>query len=245
MRVKDTLLFAIFFILQLNINAQVINNLVVFCNDGEPFTLILNGMKENQNPLTNVRIEGLDLKVYEVKVIFQNPKMKDMDTKLTFFRTGKECVFALNKQGGRKHTLDYISEKEIDGFLNNNPPVTEQMPSNVNTNTQTQVNTVNDTSKNTNTPQTSQFQNTVNNIVSQPTEEGKLKTALNSLDNTTFSVGQARNIISMLSSQQSRLAFAKQVCSKAKDPNIYITILDALVNEVVKLEFQNFLGGKK
>src|ERR1700756_1367495 len=120
------LLLFFFFVTCSVVNSQVINNLVVFCNEGGRFTLILNGLKENQTPETSVRVEGLDLKVYEVKVIFEDTKLKDVNTTLTFYRTGKECVFALNKKGKKTHTMDYVSEKDI------NPPVIQQPDMNVN-----------------------------------------------------------------------------------------------------------------
>jgi hypothetical protein len=233
----------------LMVKAQVINNLVVFCNDG-PFTLILNGFKMNENPQTNVRVESLDLKVYEVKIIFENHKFKDHSTKLTFFRTGKECVFALNKHGRRKHTMDYVSEKEIDGFI---PAANPETSPRVISDTQSQIQPqtqVNNTSTNTSTLSNptntlTPFQSTLANIALQPTEEGKLNTALHSLENITFSVAEVKEVFALFSSEQSRLAFAKQICTKAKDPSTYTPIIDAFINEAVKQEFKKFLGSKK
>ncbi|MGZ3932870.1 MAG: DUF4476 domain-containing protein, partial [Bacteroidia bacterium] len=115
--------------------SQVVNNLVVFANDGEAFTLIMNGERYNETPQTRVRVTGLTLKQYQVKLIFKNPKMKDHDTKLTFFSTGTECEFALNKKGKRKHTMDYFTEKPMEGY--------GQPQSNVQNNVQT--NTVQNT----------------------------------------------------------------------------------------------------
>lgn len=215
--------------MQLLAKAQVINNLVVFCNDSR-FTLILNGLKENETPETNVRVAGLDLKVYEVTVIFENRKLKNHTTKVTFFRTGKECVFALNKHGRRKHTLDYVSEKEIDGFL---PPINTETPTNVNSETQTNTNTL---TTNTTNNTTTSFQTTLANIIAQPTEEGKLKTAIASLENTTFSVEQVKQLLALFSSKESRHAFVKQLQVKAKDPSMYISIIETVLKEVGKIK---------
>ncbi|MHB8260262.1 MAG: DUF4476 domain-containing protein [Bacteroidia bacterium] len=229
---KYIFLVGLFFLSFSSIKAQIVNNLVVFCNDSR-FTLILNGLKENETPQTNVRVVGLDLKVYEVKVIFENRKLKDHTNKITFFRTGKECVFALNKHGRRKHTLDYVSEKEIDGFL---PPVNNDTTAHVYSNTQT---------NNTNTINATQFQTTLSNIIAQPTEEGKLKAALASLENTTFSVEQVKNIFITFSTPQKRLAFAKQLWAKAKDPSIYTNIIDTFLTEALRGEFNLFIQGRK
>jgi hypothetical protein len=241
MKLKYIILFIGLVGTHLAIKAQVINNLVAFCNDSR-FTLILNGVKMNEAPLTNVRVEGLDLKVYEVKVIFENKKLKDHSTILTFFRTGKECVFALNKHG-KKHTLDYVSEKDIDGFLP--PPVYTETPVNTNSDNQTQTNNTNTTTVNNPVTPESQLQTTISNIIAQPTEEGKLKAALASLEKTTFSIAQIKHIFTLFSSEQSRLAFAKQVCSMVKDPSTYTPLVDAFVNEAIKDVFKAFIAGKK
>ncbi len=238
----------IFCIAQLGLKAQVINNLVVFCNEGERFTLILNGLKENQTPETNVRVEGLDLKVYKVRIIFENPKLKEHETTLTFYRTGKECVFALNKHG-KKHTMDYVSEKEIDGFLNpavpqtpvvTNPPIEAQV---ITSNTLTTVDS--NATNNITTTEAPSFQTTLTNIISQPTEADKLNTAVGLLENNTFSISQIKQMLSVFSTEQTRLAFAKQVCAKIKDPTTHTAIMDAFINLAVKQEFQNCLKNKK
>jgi hypothetical protein len=244
---KFRYLLITFCIVQLGLKAQVINNLVVFCNEGERFTLILNGLKENQIPETNVRVEGLDLKVYQVRIIFENPKLKEHETTLTFYRTGKECVFALNKHG-KKHTLDYVSEKEIDGFLN---PALPQTPAVISPSIEMATtppqpisteNNVNNDIPNTTPPS---FQTTLANIISQPTEADKLNTAVTLLENNTFSVSQIKQMLSVFSTEKTRLAFAKQVCAKTKDPSTYTAIVDAFLNQAVKQELQNFLKNKK
>jgi hypothetical protein len=231
----------------ITIKAQVINNLVVFCNEGERFTLILNGLKENQTPETNVRVEGLDLKVYQVRVIFENPKLKEHETTLTFYRTGKECVFALNKHG-KKHTLDYVSEKEIDGFLNPAVPQTPAVtnpPIEMTTTPAQPITTENNVSGNLPNTSTPSFQTTLASIAAQPTDAGKLNTALTVLQNNTFSIAQIKQMLSLFSNEQTRLAFAKQICAQTKDPATYTVIVDTFINQTVKQELQKFLESKK
>ena len=241
---KFRYLLIIFCVAQLGLKAQVINNLVVFCNEGERFTLILNGLKENQTPQTNVRVEGLDLKVYEVKVIFENKKLKEHTSTLTFYRTGKECVFALNKHG-KKHTMDYVSEKEIDGFLNPAIPQTQAVANPVIEQQTITTNTLTNVESNINTTETPAFQTTLNNILSQPTDAAKLNTAVTLLENNNFSILQIKQILSVFSTEQTRLAFAKQVCTRIKDPATHTAIMDAFINQTVKQELQNFLNTKK
>src|ERR1700756_4535741 len=233
MKLRYLLLIPAFFAVQVTVKAQIVNNLVVFSNEGERFTVILDGVKENQTPENYVRIVGLDLKVYQVKIIFENKKLKDVNTTLTFFRTGKECIFALNKHGKKKHTLDYNSEKEIDGFID---PATQQNPQNINAPTSTEnltsVPTTAPTPEPVTNPAISTFQTALNN-------------ALTMLANGTLNVNQIKQVFAVFSTDQSRLAFAKQACAKLKDPNVYTEIVNLFANGAIRQELQLFLQSKK
>jgi hypothetical protein len=89
--------------------------MVVFCNDGEPFTLILNGERINMEPQTKVRVEGLTLKKYQAKVVFKNQKLKESNTTITFFSTCFECEFAVNRKSKKKFSIDYFTDRPIPG----------------------------------------------------------------------------------------------------------------------------------
>jgi len=93
--------------------------MVVFCNEAEPFTLVLNGERINMTPQTRVRAEGLTLKKYETKVIFQNTKIREANTTITFYSTGYECEFGVNKKGKKTYKIEYFTEKKIEGFADN------------------------------------------------------------------------------------------------------------------------------
>jgi hypothetical protein len=142
---KIFLLLLFFAAVQPEASSQVINNLVVFSNDGEKFTLILNGEKQNLYPESKIRVTDLTLKVYKVTIIFENKDLKPHNTDLTFFNTNYECTFALNKHG-KKHTMDYVTDTPI------NQPPTQLANTNTSTGTNTSSNTTStNTSPNTNT----------------------------------------------------------------------------------------------
>jgi hypothetical protein len=247
MRFRSLLFVFGFCAIQLNIKAQIVNNLVIFSNEGQPFTLILDGLKENQTPATNVRVVGLDLKAYQVKVIFENKKLKDANTTITFFRTGKECVFGLNKKGKKKHTIDYVSEKEIDGFLdaqNQQTPPSINTPPPTETQTLTSVPTTVPTPEPVSTPTVSAFEAGLNNIAAQPTDDGKLNAALALLKNGSLSVTQIKQILSLFSSETSKLTFAKQACTQLKNPVACTEIIGSFIPSPIKQELQNFIEGK-
>lgn len=112
------LFLSLFISLAFTAFSQTINNMVVFCNDGEPFTLILNGERINMEPQTRVVAKGLTLKKYQTKVIFKNENIKEANTTITFFSSGYECEFSLNRKSKRKYKIEYFTETKI--------PVTEQ-----------------------------------------------------------------------------------------------------------------------
>lgn len=142
---KNYMFFLIAFLFMLStVSAQVNNNLVVFCNEGEKFILILNGQKYNEIPATSVKASNLNLTAYKVKVIFENSRVKDLNTTLSFFKTGKECVFGLMKKGNRKYSMDYVSATDIDPVSNantGNRDFSTEPNTETNTNTNTNTNT--------------------------------------------------------------------------------------------------------
>jgi len=54
------------------------NNLIVYSQDGLKFSVILNGIRQNNEPQTNVKVTGLNATNYQVKIIFDN-KMPDLN----------------------------------------------------------------------------------------------------------------------------------------------------------------------
>ena len=85
----------------------------MFCNEAEPFTLILNGERINMTPQTRVKAENLTVKKYQTKIIFSNPKIKEANTVITFFGTNNECEFVLKKKGKKKYKIEYFTERKI------------------------------------------------------------------------------------------------------------------------------------
>ncbi len=55
------------------------NNLVIYTEQGEGFTVILNGIRQNSLPETNVKITGLIQPSYKLKIIFSDKALSDVD----------------------------------------------------------------------------------------------------------------------------------------------------------------------
>lgn len=63
------------------------NTLIVYSQDGLKFSVVLNGIKQNPQPETNVKITGLNAPNYQVKIIF-NSKIPDIDQNVYLMNGG-------------------------------------------------------------------------------------------------------------------------------------------------------------
>lgn len=170
-------------LLSLSGRADVINDLIVFSNEGEKFILILNGERYNEVPAVRVTALGLTLPTYKVKVIFENKKLEDHNTTLYFYATGKEISFVLNKKGKKKHSMDYVSEKNMPGFT----PVTDNSDVGDQTTTDTDTGTNTTTETNTNTTNTTNPTNTNSDANALSIKAGNLNIGLNEKGNIKLS----------------------------------------------------------
>lgn len=59
--------------------AQLSSKITVFSEEGKPFYLIVNGIKQNDKPLTNVMVDGLTFPNYKVKVLFEDANLAPID----------------------------------------------------------------------------------------------------------------------------------------------------------------------
>ncbi len=72
--------------------AQPTSNLIVFAEQGEKFWLILNGVKQNVDPQTNVKVTGLNAPNYKAKIIFENNNLPDLDENVYLMDGGNPMI---------------------------------------------------------------------------------------------------------------------------------------------------------
>ena len=96
---KKTLFFLILIVSGVFLKAQN-SNLILFTENGERFYAILNGLRMNDDALTNVKIEALNASSYKLRVIFENDVLGSMD-KTVFIEPGSETTYniRLNNKG--------------------------------------------------------------------------------------------------------------------------------------------------
>lgn len=93
------------------------NNLVIFSEQGEQFYLVLNGIKQNAKPETNVKVTNVMQSWVTTKIIFSDGKTADLDKKLPLMSGGNEVqgyefVYAV-KKNDKGYKLAYRSEAVI------------------------------------------------------------------------------------------------------------------------------------
>lgn len=103
-------------IMWFTVHAQ--NDLVVFSNNGEKFYLYVNGVKQNANYETNIRVTNIQQPWVKVKVVFEdNKRIPDLTKTVQFVwgaeqKKGWEFVYQIvNKKG--KYQLKPFSAAEI------------------------------------------------------------------------------------------------------------------------------------
>ena len=97
-------LFCIASILSVSSTLAQVSNLILFTEQGEQFTVILNGIKQNDKPETNVKVTGLNAPNYKMKVIFENKTIPDMD-KNVFLELGSEVTYSIKKNAQAVYTI--------------------------------------------------------------------------------------------------------------------------------------------
>ncbi|MEY4703059.1 MAG: hypothetical protein RIR96_956 [Bacteroidota bacterium] len=85
----------------------------IFSEDGDKFTLILNGEKQNETPQTNVRIEELPQPYYNAKVIFEDKALAPISKNSLMITDadGKfmDVTYKIRKDKQNKPKMNYFS----------------------------------------------------------------------------------------------------------------------------------------
>lgn len=93
-------------------NAQV-SNLIVFTENGERFNLIVNGIIQNSNPETNIKVTDLNADSYKIRVEFDDTTIPVMNKNIYFPVRGNEYTYTVKKNRKGEYTLRYISDVPV------------------------------------------------------------------------------------------------------------------------------------
>jgi len=123
--------------------AQTPHAVSVFAEQGENFTLILDGMKENASPMSRVDVTGLPNDVYTVKIVFDNQTIPNLDDKIHLVGVNgpMDVVYVLKKNSKGIYVLRINSFKAASGATALAATSTPQSGGNTTTTQTTSMNT--------------------------------------------------------------------------------------------------------
>ena len=108
---KNTLLIAFTLLFCLKVAAQK-SNVILFTENGERFYAILNGIRMNTEPVTNLKVQDLNQPNYALKVIFENKAIGEMN-KTLYVEAGVEAVYAVRLDNKGSYKLGFRSSVPI------------------------------------------------------------------------------------------------------------------------------------
>lgn len=96
---KTILLFSILFVSLLSFAQS--SNLIIFSENGERFSVVLNGILQNGQPETNVMVQGLIAPTYQAKIIFENVQIPELTKTIYLNEPNVQVTLKLktNKKG--------------------------------------------------------------------------------------------------------------------------------------------------
>ncbi|HNL33222.1 MAG TPA: DUF4476 domain-containing protein [Bacteroidia bacterium] len=119
---KNTFFTMAFVLCAFFVKAQS-SNVILFTENGEKFYAILNGVRQNTSPETNVKVTGLNANFYKLKVIFEDTKLGEKDFNLAF-NPGMETTFSIKFNSKKNsYSLRPLSEVPLAQAL---PPAPNQ-----------------------------------------------------------------------------------------------------------------------
>ena len=86
---------------------------VLSTEGGQPFYVVLNGMRLTPEPVTTFRLEALDQPGYKLKIIFADTALGELDKNL-YVNPGNRTTYSI-KQGKRGWKLAYVSDEPLGG----------------------------------------------------------------------------------------------------------------------------------
>ncbi len=88
------------------------SDLVVYSNDGVKFTLEVNGVQQNAEPTTNVKVEGITQEFISVRMLFTAANIPPLKKSFTLVNNKEtSAMLFLNKKG--QYKLRYMGENPI------------------------------------------------------------------------------------------------------------------------------------
>ncbi len=107
------LLFLALSLCSLELMAQ--RHAVIFSEQGEKFTVTLNGEQLNKTPLTRVKTRNITADAARVRVVFEDSKILPVSSNIVFLEPSEERVFVLKKGAKGNYVLRFFTTGDVSG----------------------------------------------------------------------------------------------------------------------------------
>lgn len=107
---KEVALLIVVCLTLVKAQAQNSYNIILFTEQGERFWAVLNGVRQNEDPETNVKITGLNANLYKVKVIFEDKNLGEMDKNLYLPEHAAEVTYVIKKNKKGEYAPRYMGD---------------------------------------------------------------------------------------------------------------------------------------
>jgi hypothetical protein len=251
------------------------SNVVLFTENGEKFKVILNGIRQNARPETNVKITSLNAEYFKVKIVFENQTIGEKNFNLAI-EQGMESSYSIKKNSKGEYVLRLVNTVPVNQSLNSVPNQSvvvysanpSALPSNQNVNQQEETkvdvkpieNVVSNETISQNTvflkgysgltgcsaPMIeSDFIDFKKSIESIKFEDAKMNAAKNGIGIQCFLVSQIRELMQLFSFEETKLELAKYAYPFAYDIGNYSKLNDVFTFETSIEEINAFIQSKK
>lgn len=82
-------------------------NLIFFTPEGEGFYVIINGVRQNDQPQTNVMVKGVNAAMFKVKIIFEDKSLGEIDKNLPMPEEPSEITYQIKKGKSGEYVLRF------------------------------------------------------------------------------------------------------------------------------------------
>src|SRR5690348_15656240 len=105
---KSLYLFGLAFLFSVAAIAQS-NNAILFTENGEKFQVVLNGILQNANPETNVKMTQLVASSYKARIVFEDKKLGFVDFNMYFPEMSSEVTWNVKQNKKGEYVTRWIS----------------------------------------------------------------------------------------------------------------------------------------
>jgi hypothetical protein len=256
---KNTFLAIVILVLSGNAFAQT-GNLYFYSENGEKFSVVINGLRKNDLPQSQVRVTGLIAAPYLVKIILSDTSSGVLNAKIYAADKKEKSFVILPKQGSgsQKGTQEASADKDLLDETN-----TKYMLKPAGENTIYEAGTIQPSmgfSKN-NPPQPKtatespnpcsypfndgSFAAAVKHMEAANQNDSQLSEAMKLVSNNCLSCNQIRQLVKIFTSEANRLQLAKYAYDFAFDQQNYDKVINSFTAAASAEELRKYIENRK